>query len=195
MKLTSKDIRSQEFEKVLRGYDPSDVRAFLNVVAQEWDHATRRLHEIDTYDRGASMPAPSADAPMLLSVEDALADGVRTLLEQRREALTSMEERLVSLAESLGELKRGQDALHALLDDMERRRDAALREMAASPVQQVAAEDGNPAPAPASPSTLGASAPTPGETSEQPMTPASHAATHIDPSRIALVDQILLELD
>ena len=37
MRLTPLDIRKQEFRKVMRGYDPLEVEAFLDMVADEYD--------------------------------------------------------------------------------------------------------------------------------------------------------------
>lgn len=38
MKFSSDDILRQEFERRVRGYDPVQVREFLEGVAREWDH-------------------------------------------------------------------------------------------------------------------------------------------------------------
>ncbi|CAN5597794.1 hypothetical protein BH23BAC4_BH23BAC4_11270 [soil metagenome] len=37
MKLTPLDIRKHQFEKRFRGYDPDQVRAFLDSIAQQWE--------------------------------------------------------------------------------------------------------------------------------------------------------------
>ncbi len=41
MKLTSIDIKKQEFKKVLRGYDPIEVDTFLGMIAEELDELQR----------------------------------------------------------------------------------------------------------------------------------------------------------
>ncbi len=43
MKLTSNDIKAQEFSRIFRGFNPTEVRDFLEDLALEWDQATREL--------------------------------------------------------------------------------------------------------------------------------------------------------
>lgn len=48
MKFTPLDIQRKDFEKVLRGFDPNEVRAFLHQVASEWEellHENSRLRD------------------------------------------------------------------------------------------------------------------------------------------------------
>jgi cell division initiation protein len=47
MKLTALDIKQQKFEKAIRGYDISEVSAFLAVVATEWEHLTARNRALE----------------------------------------------------------------------------------------------------------------------------------------------------
>lgn len=47
MKLTALEIKQQEFEKKLRGYDPAEVKAYLNLVASEWEHMVARVREME----------------------------------------------------------------------------------------------------------------------------------------------------
>lgn len=47
MKLTVLEIKQQEFEKKLRGYDPAEVKAYLNLVASEWEHMVGRIRELE----------------------------------------------------------------------------------------------------------------------------------------------------
>ena len=46
MKLTALEIKQQNFEKSLRGYDKAEVDAFLNLVANEWEHLVARNREL-----------------------------------------------------------------------------------------------------------------------------------------------------
>ena len=39
MRITPLDIRKQEFKKSMRGFDPDEVFAFLNTVAEEYEAA------------------------------------------------------------------------------------------------------------------------------------------------------------
>lgn len=47
MKLTALEIKQQKFEKSLRGYDTSEVQAFLNLVSNEWEHLVARNRELE----------------------------------------------------------------------------------------------------------------------------------------------------
>ncbi len=47
MKLTALDIKQQKFEKAIRGYDISEVSAFLGVIATEWEHLTARNRALE----------------------------------------------------------------------------------------------------------------------------------------------------
>lgn len=48
MKLTPLEIKQQTFDKSLRGYDPAEVQAFLNLVANEWEHLANKNSELTT---------------------------------------------------------------------------------------------------------------------------------------------------
>lgn len=47
MKLTALEIKQQEFEKSLRGYDKDEVKAFLNLVSNEWEHLVAKNRELE----------------------------------------------------------------------------------------------------------------------------------------------------
>lgn len=47
MKLTALEIKQQEFEKSLRGYDVSEVKAYLNLVASEWEHMVGKMKDME----------------------------------------------------------------------------------------------------------------------------------------------------
>lgn len=47
MKLTALEIKQQQFEKSLRGYDVSEVNAYLNLVANEWEHMVVKMKEME----------------------------------------------------------------------------------------------------------------------------------------------------
>lgn len=47
MKLTALEIKQQQFEKSLRGYDVSEVKAYLNLVANEWEHMVGKMKEME----------------------------------------------------------------------------------------------------------------------------------------------------
>ncbi len=47
MKLTPLEIKQQTFEKGLRGYDTSDVQAFLTLVSNEFEHLLNKNKELE----------------------------------------------------------------------------------------------------------------------------------------------------
>lgn len=47
MKLTPIEIKQQQFEKSLRGYDVSDVQAFLTLVSNEYEHLITKNKELE----------------------------------------------------------------------------------------------------------------------------------------------------
>lgn len=47
MKLTALEIKQQTFEKSMRGYDTGEVQAFLNLVANEWEHMFIKTRELE----------------------------------------------------------------------------------------------------------------------------------------------------
>jgi len=55
MKLSALDIKKQDFKKAMRGYEPTEVRAFLDIVSSQWDSVMTenreqalRLAELET---------------------------------------------------------------------------------------------------------------------------------------------------
>lgn len=46
MKLTALEIKQQNFEKSLRGYDKAEVEAFLNLISNEWEHLVAKNREL-----------------------------------------------------------------------------------------------------------------------------------------------------
>ena len=47
MKLTALEIKQQTFEKSLRGYDKAEVKAFLNLMSNEWEHLVAKNRELE----------------------------------------------------------------------------------------------------------------------------------------------------
>lgn len=47
MKLTALEIKQQQFEKSLRGYDVAEVQAYLNLIASEWEHMVGKMRELE----------------------------------------------------------------------------------------------------------------------------------------------------
>ena len=78
MKLTPLDIKKQEFKKGIRGYDPIEVEAFLEVVADEFEAIVREKNQL-------------ADEVLKL----------RTQLKDYRQVENSLKETLVNAQENL----------------------------------------------------------------------------------------------
>ncbi|NBC65948.1 MAG: DivIVA domain-containing protein [Bacteroidetes bacterium] len=47
MKLTALEIKQQQFEKSLRGYDTAEVQSYLNLIASEWEHMVGKIRELE----------------------------------------------------------------------------------------------------------------------------------------------------
>ncbi|MDX1591883.1 MAG: DivIVA domain-containing protein [Balneolaceae bacterium] len=47
MKLTALEIKQQQFEKSLRGYDVAEVQAYLNLISSEWEHMVGKMRELE----------------------------------------------------------------------------------------------------------------------------------------------------
>jgi len=46
MKLTALEIKQQNFERSLRGYDKAEVEAFLNLMSNEWEHMVSKNRDL-----------------------------------------------------------------------------------------------------------------------------------------------------
>jgi DivIVA domain-containing protein len=51
-RLTPVDVRRREFRKALRGYDPAEVDAFRDQVAEELEKVTRQVSDLDAKSKG-----------------------------------------------------------------------------------------------------------------------------------------------
>lgn len=47
MELTALEIKQQQFDKSIRGYDVSEVNAFLNLVSHEWEHMVGKIKQME----------------------------------------------------------------------------------------------------------------------------------------------------
>lgn len=48
MKLTALEIKQQQFDKSLRGYDTAEVQSYLNLIASEWEHMVGKIRELES---------------------------------------------------------------------------------------------------------------------------------------------------
>ena len=94
--LTSHDVRAQEFQRVLRGYDPAQVEEFKQRMAEEIDRLVRDRVQLDERIRGMS--------DQLKSYRDrdrAMNDALISAQQMRAETQTQVErEREVVLREA-----------------------------------------------------------------------------------------------
>ena len=94
--LTSHDVRAQEFQRVLRGYDPAQVEEFKQRMAEEIDRLVRDRVQLDERIKGMS--------EQLKSYRDrdrAMNDALISAQQMRTETQTQVErEREVALREA-----------------------------------------------------------------------------------------------
>lgn len=103
MKLTAIEIKQQQFEKSLRGYDPSEVHSFLNLIANEWEHMVGKIRELE-----AQVDKMNDKLRHYERVEEALHETLQTAKNSAEEKLSSarnearlIEERAELEAESI----------------------------------------------------------------------------------------------
>jgi cell division initiation protein len=84
MKLTALEIKQQEFEKSLRGYDKDEVQAFLNLVSNEWEHLVSKNRELEERIETLEEKLKHYER-----VEEALHETLQTAKESAEQKLTS----------------------------------------------------------------------------------------------------------
>lgn len=83
MKLTALEIKQQTFEKSLRGYDAAEVKAFLNLVSNEWEHLVSKNRELQR-----QIEALEEKLKHYERVEEALHETLKTAKESAEQKLT-----------------------------------------------------------------------------------------------------------
>ncbi len=131
MRLTPLDIKKQEFKRVMRGYDPEEVNAFLEMVAEEFEALHReknrledetlklrtQLHDYQEVERTLKQTLMNAQESMQLSRDNSKREADLTLREAELQA-----ERIISEArKKLGELKNELLVVRAQKDSFARR--------------------------------------------------------------------------
>ena len=81
--ITPQEIRQQTFRKVFRGYDPEEVNAFMQALAQEWEGQQHTLKELKE-----ELERTKASYRTLKEVEDMLH---RTLMQAEQSARDTVE--------------------------------------------------------------------------------------------------------
>ena len=83
MKLTALEIKQQEFEKSLRGYDKDEVQAFLNLMSNEWEHLVAKNRELEERIEDLEEKLKHYER-----VEEALHETLQTAKESAEQKLT-----------------------------------------------------------------------------------------------------------
>lgn len=83
MKLTALEIKQQEFEKSLRGYDKDEVQAFLNLMSNEWEHLVAKNRELENRIEDLEEKLKHYER-----VEEALHETLQTAKESAEQKLT-----------------------------------------------------------------------------------------------------------
>jgi cell division initiation protein len=81
--ITPAEIRNQTFKRSLRGYDPDEVKAFLNTVAEVWEMKLKEKQELNT-----RLIEVEASYRSLKEIEDMLH---KTLLQAEQSSKNTME--------------------------------------------------------------------------------------------------------
>jgi cell division initiation protein len=131
LRLTPLDIKKQEFKRAMRGYDPEEVNAFLEMVAEEFEALHReknrledealklrtQLHDYQEVERTLKQTLMNAQESMQLSRDNSKREADLTLREAELQA-----ERIISEArKKLGELKNELVVVRAQKDSFARR--------------------------------------------------------------------------
>lgn len=83
MKLTALEIKQQNFEKSLRGYDKAEVQAFLNLMSNEWEHLVAKNRELEQQIESLEEKLKHYER-----VEEALHETLQTAKESAEQKLT-----------------------------------------------------------------------------------------------------------
>jgi cell division initiation protein len=131
LRLTPLDIKKQEFKRTMRGYDPEEVNAFLEMVAEEFEALHReknrledetlklrtQLHDYQEVERTLKQTLMNAQESMQLSRDNSKREADLVLREAELQA-----ERIISDArKKLGELKNELLVVRAQKDSFARR--------------------------------------------------------------------------
>lgn len=94
MKLTPLDIRKQEFSRKFRGYDPEEVRGFLQMVATQWEEIRDEYQGVNS-----KLGELRAKLDHYEKVEEALEEALRITRESAEKTIRNAEEKARALIE------------------------------------------------------------------------------------------------
>ncbi len=82
MKLTPLDIRKQEFDRTMRGYNPDEVQAFLQMLSDQWQEQYDERRRLDEKVRDLQAKIKHYE-----QVEEALQEALQTARENKEKTL------------------------------------------------------------------------------------------------------------
>jgi len=94
MKITSLDIRKQEFARTFRGYDVDEVDSFLQVVSTGWQEMVDELRR-----SGDKIQEQQLKLDHYMKVEEALEEALQTARTSARQTVESAEKKATTLLE------------------------------------------------------------------------------------------------
>ncbi|PKD42761.1 hypothetical protein CWD77_14795 [Rhodohalobacter barkolensis] len=94
MKLTALEIKQQQFEKSLRGYDTAEVHAYLNLIASEWEHMVGKMRELE-----AQIDKMDDKLKHYERVEEALHETLQTAKDSAEQKLTGAKKESINIIE------------------------------------------------------------------------------------------------
>lgn len=94
MKLTALEIKQQQFEKALRGYDQAEVQSYLNLLATEWEFMVGKIRELENQISGLNDKLKHYER-----VEEALHETLQTAKSSAEEKLTGARKEAKNIVE------------------------------------------------------------------------------------------------
>ena len=141
MRLTPLDIKKQDFERSFRGFDVEEVRAFLTMVANQWEEGEDERRRLE--DRVQNLENKMEHYER---VEEALQEALQTARESSEERLENAERKAAVIIEEAktrgdeirSEARQERNRLHRQIDELSSRRNelaARLRAFLSSEIE------------------------------------------------------------
>lgn len=93
-KLTALEIKQQQFEKSLRGYDVSEVQAYLGLISSEWERMVSSIRHLET-----QIDKMNDKLQHYERVEEALHETLQTAKDNAEQRLTGARKEAKSIVE------------------------------------------------------------------------------------------------
>ena len=125
MRLTPLDIKKQDFERSFRGFDVEEVRAFLAMVANQWEEGEDERRRLEDRVRNLENKMEHYER-----VEEALQEALQTARESSEERLENAERKAAVIVEEAkargdeirSEARQERNRLHRQIDELSSRR-------------------------------------------------------------------------